>query len=116
LKNQYFTFTLFILISLLLTHSSLIADEGMWMPHQMKMLNLQTQGLVMDPAELYKPDGSGLMSAVVDLGSGTASFTMWRLRRFKRLPTPNTITCKTASWPKPPRRKYKRRELLPACC
>lgn len=67
-------FTLLILISLCLIPPSLIADEGMWMPHQMKMLNLQTQGLEMDPADLYKPDGSGLMSAVVDLGGGTASF------------------------------------------
>ena len=54
LKNQ--CFTLFILISLILIHSSLFADEGMWMPHQMQMLNLQTQGLEMDPADLYKPD------------------------------------------------------------
>ena len=50
------------------------ADEGMWMPHQMKMLNLQNQGLKMNPENLYKSDGTGLMSAVVDLGGGTASF------------------------------------------
>lgn len=50
------------------------ADEGMWMPHQMKMLNLQEQGLQMSPDDLYKPDGTGLMSAVVDLGGGTGSF------------------------------------------
>ncbi len=54
--------------------SLLIADEGMWMPHQMEMLNLEEQGLEMDPADLYKPDGTGLMSAVIDLGGGTASF------------------------------------------
>lgn len=52
----------------------LLADEGMWMPHQMKMLNLEDQGLKMDPDDLYKPDGTGLMSAVVDLGGGTGSF------------------------------------------
>lgn len=72
LKNQWFN--LFLLIFLLLVQISGIADEGMWMPHQMRMLNLQAEGLEMDPADLYKPDGSGLMSAVVDLGGGTASF------------------------------------------
>ncbi|MFC2089058.1 S46 family peptidase [Calditrichota bacterium] len=64
----------FILFALILIQSTGIADEGMWMPHQMKMLNLQQQGLEMNPDELYKPDGSGLMSAVVDLSSGTGSF------------------------------------------
>ncbi|HLP48168.1 MAG TPA: S46 family peptidase, partial [Candidatus Kapabacteria bacterium] len=51
-----------------------VADEGMWLPHQMKDLNLEAQGLAMDPGELFKKDGTGLMSAVVDLGGGTASF------------------------------------------
>ncbi len=50
------------------------ADEGMWMPHQMKDLNLKSQGLRMDPGELYKKDGTGLMSAVVNLGGGTGEF------------------------------------------
>ena len=50
------------------------ADEGMWMPHQMKDLNLQAQGLQMDPGDLYKKDGTGLMSAVVNLGGGTGEF------------------------------------------
>jgi hypothetical protein len=52
----------------------LVADEGMWMPHQMKMLNLENQGLKMDPDDLYKEDGTGLMSAIVNLGGGTGSF------------------------------------------
>ena len=63
-----------ILLFLGLVQSSLVADEGMWMPHQMKMLNLQTQGLKMNPDDLYKEDGRGLMSAVVNLGGGTGSF------------------------------------------
>ncbi len=50
------------------------ADEGMWLPHQMSDLNLQAQGLKMNPGDLYKKDGTGLMSAVVDLGGGTAEF------------------------------------------
>lgn len=50
------------------------ADDGMWMPHQMKMLDLQKQGLKMDPGDLFKEDGTGLMSAVVSLGGGTGEF------------------------------------------
>ncbi len=50
------------------------ADEGMWMPHQMKSLNLKALGLKMNPDDLYKKDGTGLMSAVVNLGGGTGEF------------------------------------------
>ena len=50
------------------------ADEGMWMPHQMKDLNLEAEGLKMNPDDLYKKDGTGLMSAVVHLGGGTGEF------------------------------------------
>jgi Peptidase S46 len=50
------------------------ADEGMWMPHQMKDLNLKALGLQMNPDDLYKMDGTGLMSAVVNLGGGTGEF------------------------------------------
>ncbi len=51
------------------------ADEGMWMPHQMKELNLATRGLEMDPGELYKEDGTGIMNAVVRVGmGGTGAF------------------------------------------
>jgi len=50
------------------------ADEGMWMPHQMKDLNLKALGLLMNPSDLYKKDGTGLMSAVVNLGGGTGEF------------------------------------------
>lgn len=50
------------------------ADEGMWMPHQMKDLDLKSQGLKMNPEDLYKKDGTGLMSAVVSLGGGTGEF------------------------------------------
>jgi hypothetical protein len=51
-----------------------LADEGMWMPHQMKDLNLKDLGLKMNPDDLYKKDGTGLMSAVVHLGGGTGGF------------------------------------------
>ena len=50
------------------------ADEGMWMPHQMKGLKLKAKGLKMNPEDLYREDGTGLMSAVVYLGGGTGEF------------------------------------------
>ena len=59
-------------ISLLITMAA--ADEGMWMPHQMMELNLKSLGLQMNPEDLYKKDGTGLMSAVVSLGGGTGGF------------------------------------------
>jgi hypothetical protein len=49
-------------------------DEGMWMPHQMRDLNLKARGLQMNPDDLYRTDGTGLMSAVVSLGGGTGAF------------------------------------------
>ncbi len=63
-----------LLFGLLLSPFFISADEGMWMPHQMRLLNLQELGLKMDPDDLYKTDGTGLMSAVVNLGGGTGEF------------------------------------------
>ncbi|OGD21935.1 MAG: hypothetical protein A2W03_11190 [Candidatus Aminicenantes bacterium RBG_16_63_16] len=63
-----------ILSALLLLAWQVGADEGMWMPHQMSGLNLKAQGLKMNPEDLYKKDGTGLMSAVVSLGGGTGEF------------------------------------------
>ncbi|MGD9345478.1 MAG: S46 family peptidase [Candidatus Aminicenantes bacterium] len=65
----------FIFVFLILSFSIITqADEGMWMPHQMKDLNLQEKGLQMNPSDLYKKDGTGLMSAIVYLGGGTGEF------------------------------------------
>jgi len=63
-----------ILVLLALVGFGIQAEEGMWMPHQMKDLDLKALGLQMYPAELYGQDGTGLMSAIVHLGGGTAEF------------------------------------------
>ncbi|HOJ26418.1 MAG TPA: S46 family peptidase [Candidatus Saccharicenans sp.] len=63
-----------LLIGLVIWPLAALADEGMWMPHQMKMLNLEQLGLKMNPDDLYRLDGTGLMSAVVNLGGGTGEF------------------------------------------
>ncbi len=67
--------TLFRMIVLcMFLSSALFADAGMWLPHQVEKLNLQSQGLLLDPSTLFKKDGTGLMSAVVYLGGGTGEF------------------------------------------
>ena len=72
MKNVFKSFSVAILALVLVL--SIGADEGMWMPHQMKVLNLKALGLQMDPGDLYREDGTGLMSAVVNLGGGTGEF------------------------------------------
>ncbi len=64
-----------LLIIVLLCSVGLTGDDGsMWMPHQMKDLKLKSKGLEMNPSDLYKKDGTGLMSAIVSLGGGTGEF------------------------------------------
>lgn len=63
-----------LLFTLIFMVSFLIADDGMWMPHQMKMLHLEKKGLKLNPDDLYNPDGTGLIRGLVDLGGGTGSF------------------------------------------
>jgi Peptidase S46 len=50
------------------------ADDGMWMPHQMKDLNLKAQGLQMNPDDLYKKDGTGKVPDNVK--------ELWKARNF----------------------------------
>ena len=71
-KRALSIFAIFFLFVGVTSHS--LADEGMWMPHQIKDLNLKYLGLKMNPDDLYKKDGTGLMSAVVYLGGGTGGF------------------------------------------
>jgi len=72
MKHLRTLFSLLVLVGLVVAMSP--ADEGMWMPHQMKDLNLKAKGLIMNPEDLYREDGTGLMSAVVYLGGGTGEF------------------------------------------
>lgn len=63
-----------VLLAALVAGSFSAAEDGMWMPHQMKDLDLKALGLRMDPGDLFKEDGTGLMSAIVSLGGGTGEF------------------------------------------
>lgn len=66
--------TLILFLIVLVFSTTGFSDEGMWLPHQMKDLNLEAKGLKMNPGDLYKKDGTGLMSAVVNLRGGTGEF------------------------------------------
>ncbi|MBM3297381.1 MAG: S46 family peptidase [Candidatus Aminicenantes bacterium] len=61
-------------LALILSPCLIGADEGMWLPHQVKLLDLKERGLKMNPDDLFRADGTGLMSAVVNLGGGTGGF------------------------------------------
>ena len=71
MKSLKFVFFLAVLVGL---SFFVLAEDGMWMPHQMTELNLKAFGLKMNPEDLYKKDGTGLMSAIVSLGGGTGEF------------------------------------------
>ena len=66
--KHYFSLLLFLTINMA------YADDGMWLPHQMKQLGLEEKGLVLNPDDMYREDGSGIMNAIVYLGGGTGTF------------------------------------------
>ncbi len=49
-------------------------DEGMWPISEIHKLNLQAQGLQIDPKEVYNPQGVSLIDAIVNVGGCTGSF------------------------------------------
>jgi len=72
LPNLKFAFLLSLLLVLFNWN---IADEGMWMPQQIKMLDLYNQGLKLNPGQIYDQGGGDLISAVVHIRTGgTGSF------------------------------------------
>lgn len=70
-----FSFKLVLSVSILLSVSSLLAEEGMWMPQQIPELagRLQAMGFTGDPKAFADLTGQP-MGAVVSLGGCTASF------------------------------------------
>jgi hypothetical protein len=50
------------------------ADDGMWMPHQIADLQLESSGLLISPDEIYKESSTGLMNAIINFAGGTGSF------------------------------------------
>ena len=51
-----------------------LADEGMYPISEIHKLNLRAKGLLIDPKELYNPNGVSLIDAIVQLSGCTGSF------------------------------------------
>jgi len=66
-------YLLLVLVILFLTWFG-AAEEGMWMPHQVKHLDLNSNGLKIPPEKIYNEGGVGLINAVVRVRGGTGSF------------------------------------------
>jgi len=66
-------YLLLVLVILFLTWFG-AAEEGMWMPHQVTRLDLNSIGLKIPPVKIYNKDGVGLINAVVRVRGGTGSF------------------------------------------
>jgi prefoldin subunit 5 len=64
--------TVFTVLTLL--SSLLFANEGMWLPSQMKNLKLKEQGLEISVDDIYNPNGVSLTDAILWLGGCSASF------------------------------------------
>jgi hypothetical protein len=64
----------FLILILIFATNYAMADDGMWLPHQMKQLGLEEKGLILNPDEMFREDGTGIMSAIVYLGGGTGEF------------------------------------------
>ena len=64
-----------IFLSFLLLYSlPLYADEGMWPITEIHQLELTSKGLSIPVTEIYNPEGTSLINAIVNLRGCTASF------------------------------------------
>ncbi len=73
-KNIFFLFSLFIIITLSLGYIPSQPDEGMFPLSDIKNINLNEKGLKISVDEVYNPDGVSLVDALVKIGGCTGSF------------------------------------------
>ncbi len=59
---------------LLLSFSILMADEGMYPISEIHRLNLKAKGLKIDSKQLYNPNGTSLIDAIVNIGGCSGAF------------------------------------------
>lgn len=65
-----------IVVFIFLTHSRVLADEGMWPLYDLDKLpfdSLRERGLMLESKQIYNPEGGGIADAVVRVGA-TGSF------------------------------------------
>ncbi|HDP95393.1 MAG TPA: S46 family peptidase [Candidatus Aminicenantes bacterium] len=63
-----------LLLLVVMPATGLQAEEGMWPLSEIHKLDLASRGLLMDPLELYNPDGVSLIDGIINLSGCTASF------------------------------------------
>ncbi|MBN1196444.1 MAG: S46 family peptidase, partial [Candidatus Aminicenantes bacterium] len=63
-----------LILLMLMPAAWLRAEEGMWPLSEIHKLDLTSRGLLMDPLELYNPDGVSLIDGIINLSGCTASF------------------------------------------
>lgn len=66
--------TVFICFIVLTSHTNKRMEEGMFPLSEMKNIDLQQIGLKMAPQDLYNPNGTSLIDAIVRVGGCTGSF------------------------------------------
>ncbi len=66
--------TVLILLLAVLLCMSAYAEEGMWLLTQLKQLEIQNKGLKISVEDVYDPDKTSLVDAIVWLGGCTSSF------------------------------------------
>lgn len=74
MKKLFALLTLFSTYIILSSHTNKKMDEGMFPLSEMKNIDLQQIGLKMAPQELYNPNGTSLIDAIVRVGGCTGSF------------------------------------------
>jgi hypothetical protein len=73
--KKFFAFvTILVSFVLLSSHTNRKMEEGMFPLSEMKNINLQQIGLKMAPQDLYNPNGTSLIDAIVRVGGCTGSF------------------------------------------
>jgi len=61
-------------IIMLLSVSSILPQEGMWLLNQIKNLDLESKGLKIGVDDIYSTQKPALYNAIIQIGGGTASF------------------------------------------
>jgi hypothetical protein len=74
MKKLTLLFPVIVLFALLTSHTNRKNDEGMFPLSDLKNLDLQKIGLKISPQELYNPNGTSLIDAIVRVGGCTGSF------------------------------------------
>lgn len=63
-----------LVVALIVVQSTIVADEGMYPISEIHKLRLNAKGLKIDPKEVYNPEGTSLIDAIVQVGGCTGSF------------------------------------------